>query len=73
VQTPAPTRLYWPGEHTVATGVLVTDPTGHAYPAVQLPVQPAVVRATDDPYSPAGQLVQLAEPCKEYLPAGHAL
>ena len=46
------------------------DPPGHAYPAVQLPVQAAEGRPLVAPYVPPGQSVQTAAPAWEYVPAG---
>ncbi len=36
VHVPAPARLYVPGPHCIAVGVV--DPAGHAYPAVHVPL-----------------------------------
>ncbi len=51
----------------------LTLPAGHAYPAVQLPVQAAVVSVVALPYVPPGHSEQDAAPVREYCPAGHGL
>ena len=38
VHTPAPVNEYWPAAHGVA--VELVEPSGQAYPALQLPLQP---------------------------------
>ena len=62
VQTPAPAREYHPKGH--CTEVADVDPAGHAYPAVQLPLQTTLVRPWVDPKVPAGQLLHTAAPAK---------
>ncbi len=52
VQDPAPAREYCPAGQMDAVGDV--DPATHAYPAVQLPEQDAVVRPVEAPYVPAG-------------------
>jgi hypothetical protein len=52
VHDPAPDKLYVPFWHSSA--VALVDPSMHAYPAVQLPVQAAVVRPEVLPNVPAG-------------------
>ncbi len=47
VQTPAPPMLNFPAMHTLL--VATVEPTGHAYPAEQGPVQFAVVDPSVDP------------------------
>jgi hypothetical protein len=51
LQAPAPTREYLPGPHRDVVGV--TDPAGHAYPAVQLSTQEGRVAPGASPYRPA--------------------
>lgn len=56
---------YVPAGHTAA--VVLVDPSAHAYPAVQLPAQAAVVRPGRSPKVPAGQ--RYATPPVQYLQA----
>ncbi len=51
-QLAEPAREYLPGGH--GSGVDVVAPTGHTYPALQLPSQLAVERPGTLPYLPAG-------------------
>ena len=53
LHTPAPLKLYCPAGHT--TAVAFVDPATHAYPALQLPLHPALDRPPTKPYRPAGQ------------------
>jgi hypothetical protein len=46
-------------------------PAAQAYPAVQLPVHPAVVSPAVDPKVPPGQSVHTGAPCRLYCPTGH--
>ena len=52
--------LYCPAAQMDA--VADEDPAGQAYPALQDPVQPEVVRPVVDPYFPAGQAVHAVAP-----------
>ena len=47
VHAPAPARLYCPVAHIDC--VADVDPVGQAYPALQLPLQPVVLRPVVDP------------------------
>ncbi len=49
----------------------LVDPAGHAYPAVQSPLQLAVPSPGAAPYRPAAQAVHTVDPAKLYVPAGH--
>ncbi len=71
LHAPAPARLYLPVGHTDA--VASVDPAGQEYPAVQGPLQAAVLRPTADKLNhvPAGQSVHTAAPARLYLPPGH--
>lgn len=60
VQLPAPAKLYLPTAHTAAVGLV--DPAAHAYPALQPPVHPLVVRPCTAPYSPAAHSVHVPDP-----------
>jgi hypothetical protein len=53
MHTAAPDKLYLPDGHAVA--VTLTDPAGHTYPALQLPVHVDVVSPDTDPNRPASQ------------------
>ena len=64
VHTPDPATLYFPEGHTPCVGLV--DPAGHAYPALQLPLQPAAVKADTAPYSPAAHTLQTPAPPKLY-------
>lgn len=66
-QAPEPAPLNVPAAHN--TAVALRDPAGHAYPAVQLPEQLALVSPGAAPYSPGGQSTPVTEPAKLYLPA----
>ncbi len=55
-----PLTLYWPAGHGDA--VEDVDPATQKYPAVQFPLQPAVVMPDTPPYRPALQLVQTPAP-----------
>jgi hypothetical protein len=56
---PAPPTLYCPAAHIAA--VPLVDPAGQAYPALQLPLHPALDRPAVAPYVPAGHApLQLA-------------
>ena len=68
-QTAAPAVLYWPAGHLAA--VALTLPSGHAYPAVQLPLQPLAFMASDSPKRPPGQGEHAGAPPTLYWPAGH--
>ena len=67
--TPAPALLYRPAGHAVA--VPLVEPAGHAYPAVQVPVQFGDGIAVVLPNLPAGHGVQLCTPTALYVPIGH--
>jgi hypothetical protein len=69
VHKPAPLKLYCPALHTAAVGL--TDPATHAYPAVQLPLQDALVRPDVAPKVPAGHALHMPAPAREYCPATH--
>ena len=71
VQAAAAPRLYWPGGQAAAVGR--KEPGAHAYPALQLPVQRALVMPDTAPYRPAAQLLQTPAPPKLYCPAGHTI
>ena len=71
MQLPDPLTLYWPAPHS--TAVLLVDPTGHAYPALQLPEQLAVGRPAVPPNRPAGQSTQALHPDSEYRPTAHSV
>ncbi len=58
-----------PRGHTRA--VLFVDPAGQAYPAVQLPLQPAVDNPTVDPNVPAGHELHWGEASILKEPAPH--
>ena len=60
VHTPDLLTLYLPTGHGDA--VEDVDPATQKYPAVQLPLQPAVVMPDTPPYRPALQLVQMPAP-----------
>ncbi len=64
---PAPERLYVPAGQMTTRSAL--EPSGHAYPAVQLLLHAAAVGRLFQ--VPAGQLVQTAAPTKLYVPTGH--
>jgi hypothetical protein len=66
---PAPPTLYLPTPHT--TAVALTDPAGHAYPALQFPLQPAVVRPGPLPNRPAGHPLHTPAAPTEYCPGLH--
>jgi hypothetical protein len=53
VQLEAPARLYFPEGHIACVGIV--DPATHAYPALQLPLHPALDKPPTKPYRPAGQ------------------
>ncbi len=71
VQAAAAPRLYCPGGQAAAVGR--KEPGAHAYPALQLPVQRALVMPDTAPYRPAAQLLQTPAPPKLYCPAGHTI
>ncbi len=75
VHTPDPPTLYLPGAHSDVVGLV--DPAGHAYPAVQFPLQAGVVRPEVAPYVPAGHApVHPAVGSPDdapYRPAAHGL
>jgi hypothetical protein len=60
VHTPDPATLYLPVGHTDAVGDV--DPATQKYPALQLPLQPAVVMPDTPPYRPALQFVHTPTP-----------
>ncbi len=68
VHTPAPAKLYLPREHVNA--VALTEPSTHAYPAVQAAVQLEVLIPVELPKRPAGQRVHTSAPARLYRPAG---
>jgi hypothetical protein len=63
----APAREYCPAGQ--GAWVADADPAAHAYPALQLPVHPAVVKPAVDPYRPAGQFVHVTAAPVLYCPA----
>ncbi len=67
----APDKLYCPAGHK--TAVELVDPSGQAYPAEQLPEQPAVTSPVVAPYKPAGHGEHPLEPARLYCPAPHTL
>jgi hypothetical protein len=73
VHSGAAGREYVPAGHSCA--VALVDPAGHAYPAVQLPEQAAVVRPEVSPYVPAGHapehLAVLRRAASPNVPCGH--
>lgn len=69
VQDPEPAREYEPKGHAVALGDV--DPGPHTYPALQLPEQTLLDRATTAPKVPAGQRLQAVAPLRLYFPRGH--
>ena len=67
MHTAAPAVAKVPVGHSIAVGDV--DPGGHAYPAVQLPVQAAVTRPVAAPYLPPGHgPLQVAVVRPEVLP-----
>jgi hypothetical protein len=52
MQLEAPARLYFPEGHIACVGIV--DPATHAYPALQLPLHPALDSPPTKPYRPAG-------------------
>ena len=60
VHTPDPLTLYLPTGHTDAVDDV--DPATQKYPAVQLPLHPAVVMPDTSPYRPALQFVHTPAP-----------
>ena len=60
----APTSEYCPGAHD--TAVAFVDPAGQAYPALQFPVQSAVINPDVLPNRPAVQGVNVVAPANEY-------
>ena len=64
VHTPDPLMLYLPTGQGDAVGDV--EPAGHTYPAVQLPLQPAVPMPDTAPYRPALQFVHAPVPPKLY-------
>jgi hypothetical protein len=69
LHAPALPRLYRPALQGSTVGEV--EPAGHAYPAVQFPMQdeePVV-----EEYRPAAQFVHVAEPLGLNVPAGHTL
>ncbi len=73
--TPAPAKLYVPGGHWTAVADVL--PAGHAYPAVQFPLQAGVDSPDAEPKVPTGQAaVQLALAIRGNAPnrpAGHTV
>ena len=59
VQTLLPALLYCPAGHKNAVALVL--PAGHAYPALQLPEQPALVSPLTLPNVPAGHRKPLEE------------
>ena len=57
---PAPDNEYWPAGHNDA--VEFVDPAGHAYPALQLPLQLEVVRTELEPKLPAAHKLHEPDP-----------
>jgi hypothetical protein len=70
VQAPAPAMEYCPATHCDA--VAEAEPSGHAYPAEQLPLHPADVNFGVEPYRPAGHGVHAAALSRENCPASHS-
>ena len=67
LQIAAPGREYCPGEHGTAVGV--TEPAGHANPALQLPLQFAATAAGVAPKDPALHVpLQVATPIAAVAP-----
>jgi hypothetical protein len=66
---PDPARLYRPTGQTDAVAFL--DPAGHAYPAMQLPLQAAVLAPEATPNLPAGHSLHDHAPATLYCPAVH--
>ena len=64
VQALEPAKLYLPTGQGDAVGDV--EPAGHTYPAVQLPLQPAVPMPDTAPYRPALQFVHAPVPPKLY-------
>lgn len=69
MHTPSPARLYFPAGHFDI--VLLELPTGHAYPAEQLPLQAEVASPVVAPYVPTGHKLQDAARAKLKLPMPH--
>ncbi len=69
VHDPEPAREYEPKGHAVALGDV--DPGPHTYPALQLPEQTLLGRATTAPKVPAGHGLQAVAPLRLYFPRGH--
>ena len=57
---PVPDNEYWPAGHNDA--VEFVDPAGHAYPALQLPLQLEVVRTELEPKLPAAHKLHEPDP-----------
>jgi hypothetical protein len=70
-QAAAPAKLYRPAGQMKA--VALVDPTGHAYPAVQLPLHKEEFNPTTEGLNqlPPGHTVHTAAADKLYWPAGH--
>jgi hypothetical protein len=66
VHTPDPDTLYFPTGHTAA--VADVDAGTQKYPALQLPLHPALDRPLVPPYSPAAQSAHDPHPDSEYRP-----
>ena len=64
VQDDDPTALHLPAPHTAC--VADVEPAGQEYPAVQLPVQSAVVNPDVLPNRPALQGLNVTAPASEY-------
>ena len=70
----APAAAYRPDAHIAAGGLATVDPAGHAYPALQLPLQATACKPCVLPNLPAGQSVQLlAAAVDEYRPTAHSV
>ncbi len=71
LQVPAPGREYVPAGHTDA--VALVDPAGHACPALQGPLHPAVLKPTAVTLNqvPAGQSLHDPAPARLYCLVGH--
>ncbi len=69
VHCPALALLYWPAAQGIA--VAFVDPAGHAYPAVQFPLQLATVMPAVAPKKPAAQTLHDPAPPVLYWPATH--
>jgi hypothetical protein len=69
LHSPDPDTLYFPTGHSAA--VADVDAGTQKYPALQLPLHPALDRPLVAPCSPAAQSTHAPHPDSEYRPGGH--